>query len=578
MRRRKFGELRRLYEAKVAASGATAETREMTKRYFDELGAAIRRTAQARITAEPHHIEQLAAFAERAYRRPMQTAERHRRAGVLSRAPPERPRTRRGHSRHPRQRPRLAPRPLPRGRARTAAQSRIGEHTVAPLTDYALANRLSYFLWSSMPDAELLAHAAAGDLHRPEVLRAQARRMLRDGRISRLATEFGTNWLAVRRFEEYNSVDRERFPTFTNDLRRAFFEEPVRFLTAVIGEDRPVTDLLFGDYTYVNRPLASHYGMPPPEGAADRWVRVDKASRYQRGGLLPMAVFLTQTSPGQRTSPVKRGYWIARNVLGQHIPAPPPDVPAIPSDEAQLGNLTLAQTMARHRADPNCASCHATFDFFGLAFEGYGPVGERRERDLGGRTVDPTTEFPDGVRRSGSAGILDYVRTAARQDFVDNLSRRLVSYALGPGVILSDRKLLGQMPPACEATAIDSAASSKRSSPARSSSQASAGDAPVSTVPAGKVRHRIMIHDCNAASRSRRTSCAAPASPCSSPGWNRSRCGAPPRRPAGRRSPGVSPSCSWPTASTRTTGGRKAPARRWSWDPRSSRCSPSASG
>jgi hypothetical protein len=191
--------------------------------------------------------------------------------------------------------------------------------------------------------------------------------------------------------------------------------------------------------------------MPQPEGDADQWVRVDKAGRYQRGGLLPMAVFLTQTSPGQRTSPVKRGYWIARNVLGQHIPAPPPDVPAIPSDEADLGSLTLAQTMARHRADPNCASCHATFDFFGLAFEAYGPVGERRERDLGGRVVDPATEFPDGVRRSGVAGILEYVRASRQQDVVDNLVRRLTSYALGRGVILSDRTLLGQMQAALRA-------------------------------------------------------------------------------------------------------------------------------
>ena len=441
----KFGELRRLYEAKVAASGATAETRQMTQLYFDELAAAIRRTARARVAAEPDHLTRLVAFAERAYRRPIEAGERDAllafyrqlRQGGL------------GHEdavRDTLASVLVSPHVLYRvDVVRTAAQSRIGDHAVAPLTGYSLANRLSYFLWSSMPDAELLAHAAAGDLHQPEVLRAQVRRMLRDDRISRLATEFGTNWLGVRRFEEYNSVDRERFPAFTNDLRRAFFEEPVRFLTALIREDRPVTDLLFGDYTYVNRALASHYGMPPPEGAADRWIRVDKASRYQRGGLLPMAVFLTQTSPGQRTSPVKRGYWIARNVLGQHIPAPPPDVPAIPSAEADLGSLTLAQTMARHRSDPNCASCHATFDFFGLAYEAYGPVGERRERDLGGRMVDPATEFPDGIRRSGVAGILEYVRASRQQDFTDNMSRRLVSYALGRGVVLSDRRLLGQM-------------------------------------------------------------------------------------------------------------------------------------
>jgi hypothetical protein len=441
----KFGELRRLYEAKVAASGATAETRQMTQQFFDELGAAIRRTAQARSAAEPAHLEQLVAFAERAYRRPIEAAER---AAVLAFY---RQLRQSGLGHEDAVRDTLAsvlvsPHVLYRvDVVRTAAQSRIGDHAVAPLSGYSLANRLSYFLWSSMPDAELLARAAAGDLHRPEVLRAQARRMLRDDRVSRLATEFGTNWLGVRRFEEYNSVDRQRFPAFTSDLRRAFFEEPVRFLTALIREDRPVTDLLFGDYTYVNRPLASHYGMPPPDGDADRWVRVDKASRYQRGGLLPMAAFLTQSSPGQRTSPVKRGYWIARNVLGQHIPPPPPGVPAIPADEADLGSLTLAQTMARHRADPNCASCHATFDFFGLAFEGYGPVGERRERDLGGRMVDPATEFPDGVRRSGVAGILEYVRASREQDFADNVSRRLVSYALGRSVILSDRTLIGEM-------------------------------------------------------------------------------------------------------------------------------------
>ena len=184
-----------------------------------------------------------------------------------------------------------------------------------------------------------------------------------------------------------------------------------------------------------------------------------------------MAVFLTQTSPGQRTSPVKRGYWIARNVLGQHIPAPPPNVPAIPSDEADLGNLTLAQTMARHRADPNCASCHATFDFFGLAFEGYGPVGERRERDLGGRTVQPTTEFPDGVQRAGVSGILEYVRTEPSA----GLHRQPVAPA-GELRARPRRDPFGSQAARTDArgpagaTAIDSAASSKPWSPARSSS------------------------------------------------------------------------------------------------------------
>ena len=133
---------------------------------------------------------------------------------------------------------------------------------VRPLSDYELASRLSYFLWSSMPDAELLAHAAAGDLHQPDVLTAQARRMLRDPQVRGLATEFGGNWLDFRRFEEHNAVDRERFPSFTNELRQAMFEEPIRYFMDIAERNRSVLDLLYGNDTFVNRPLAKHYGMP----------------------------------------------------------------------------------------------------------------------------------------------------------------------------------------------------------------------------------------------------------------------------------------------------------------------------
>jgi hypothetical protein len=181
-----------------------------------------------------------------------------------------------------------------------------------PALGYDLASRLSYFLWSSMPDQELLNHAAAGDLSRPDVLIAQARRMLKDPRSRGLATEFAASWLDSRHFETFNSVDRERFPTFTNDLREAMFEEPVRFVEDVIRNNRSVLDLLYGNYTFVNPVLANHYGIPGVTGKKDDWVRVDDAGRYERGGLLPMAVFLTQSSPGLRTSPVKRGFgWCA---------------------------------------------------------------------------------------------------------------------------------------------------------------------------------------------------------------------------------------------------------------------------
>ncbi len=161
-----------------------------------------------------------------------------------------------------------------------------------------------------MPDDELLRHAAAGDLHKPDVLLAQTRRMLKDERVRGLATEFAGNWLDFRHFETNNTVDRERFPSFNNDLREAMFQEPIRFIEDAIRNDRSVLDMLYGNYTFVNPVLAKHYGMPEVAGDKDTWVRVDDADKYQRGGLLPMAVFLTQNSPGLRTSPVKRGYWV----------------------------------------------------------------------------------------------------------------------------------------------------------------------------------------------------------------------------------------------------------------------------
>jgi len=313
-----------------------------------------------------------------------------------------------------------------------------------PLSDYALASRLSYFLWSSMPDAELLAHAAAGDLNRPEVLAAQARRMLKDSRIQNFAREFGGHWLDFRRFEEHNAVDRERFPAFNSELRKAMFEEPIRFLVDLVREDRSVLNCLYADYTFANAPLAKHYGFPdvPPAG---EWVRVERASKFQRGGLLSMSVFLTANSPGLRTSPVKRGYWVVRRVLGERIPPPPAVVPELPNDEKTLGDLTLREALAKHREDKTCASCHARFDSFGLVFEGYGPVGERREKDFGGRPVDTHATFPGGSEGSGLAGLLNYVRAHRENDFIDNLCRKLVAYGLGRTLLPSDDALMERM-------------------------------------------------------------------------------------------------------------------------------------
>jgi hypothetical protein len=319
-----------------------------------------------------------------------------------------------------------------------------------PISDYSLASRLSYFLWSSTPDEALLAHAEAGDLHEPEVLTAEARRMLRDPRVRGLATEFGGNWLDFRRFEQHNAVDRERFPSFKDDLREAMFREPIEFLSDVIRSDRSILDLLYANRTFVNDVLAKHYGMTDVQSAGDEWVAVEDADRYGRGGLLPMSVFLTMNAPGLRTSPVKRGYWVVRRVLGEQIPPPPAVVPELPRDEAKM-DLPLREMLERHRENAACASCHARFDSYGLAFEGYGPVGEKRTEDLAGRAVEDIAAFPGNERVVGFAGVREYIRGHRQDDFVNNLCRKLLVYSLGRMPLLSDEPLVDEMKSALEA-------------------------------------------------------------------------------------------------------------------------------
>ena len=279
---------------------------------------------------------------------------------------------------------------------------------------------------------------------KPEVIAAEARRMLKDQRIRALAVEFGGNWLDFRRFEELSSVDRERFSSFTNELRAAMFEEPVRLLVDVFQNNRSILDLLYAKHTFVNAVLAKHYGMPELNALSNEWVRIDNADQFGRGGLLPMAVFLTKNAPGLRTSPVKRGYWVARNVLGEQIPPPPAVVPELPRDEAKL-DLPLREVLAKHRADQACAACHARFDSLGLVFEGFGPIGERRERDLGGRAVDASATFPGGGEGAGIEGLRQYIRTKRQDNFVDNFCGKLIAYALGRSLMPSDELVVEDM-------------------------------------------------------------------------------------------------------------------------------------
>jgi mono/diheme cytochrome c family protein len=418
---------------------------EAIRFHFQRINDTLRSMERMRVEAEPHHLNALLRFAERAYRRPLSQPEGDdllkyyntlRKSDELS------------HEEAMRDSivsilmsPKFSYRiDMVEGQpGKTAKPAKY-----LPLSPHALACRLSYFLWASMPDEELLAAAASGKLLKTEVLVAQTRRMLKDPRARGMAIEFGGNWLDFRRFEEHNAVDRQRFPGFTNELRQAMFEEPVRLLEDVIRNDRSVLDLVYGNYTFVNPILAKHYGMPEVTGDSDHWVRVDDARLYGRGSLLTMSAFLTQNAPGLRTSPVKRGYWVVRRLLGETIPPPPPSVPELPKDEAKL-DLPLRDVLAKHRENAACASCHARFDSFGLAFEDYGPTGERRTMDLAGRPVETEAVFPNGTKGSGYEGVQDFIRQHRQKDFVDNLSRKLMAYGLGRSPLLSDDEIIDRM-------------------------------------------------------------------------------------------------------------------------------------
>ena len=420
------------------AKGGSDVAIQAVEDFFDSANESIRWVQQARGDAEPSHLQSLLDFAARAYRQPLSAEDR---AELLSFYREARKRYDLDHEDATREAIVLVL-TSPKFSYRVALVGAGGG--VQPLSDFEMASRLSYFLWSSMPDEELLQHAAAGDLHELEVLKVQARRMLQDPRIRALAVEFGGNWLDFRDFEQIGTVDRGRFPLFSDELRDAMFEEPIRFLLDVFQRNRSILDLLYARDTFVNPTLARHYGMPQAGGNESVWVGVHDADRYDRGGLLPMAAFLTKNAPGLRTSPVKRGYWVAKNVLGEQIPPPPPAVPELPADEAKM-DLPLRHMLERHRVDPSCAACHERFDSFGLAFETFGPVGQRRNYDLGGRRVDPRATFPGDIEGEGLEGVRQYIRDHREDDFVDGFSRKLLAYALGRSLALSDDLLIQEI-------------------------------------------------------------------------------------------------------------------------------------
>lgn len=402
--------------------------------------AAMREPIQARaeefknqmVSARPAHLEAVLGLAENAWRRPLAAAEKEQLSALYRQLLSEEI----SHDEAIRltlARVLVAPAFLYRGENAPAGLK------AAPVNDWELATRLSYFLTSSAPDGELRALAAAGTLHQPQNLKSQTRRLVRDPRVRRLATEFGCQWLHVRDLETLDEKSERHFPTFVS-LRAAMQEEAVRFFMDLLQEDRSVLSLLDADHTFVNGALAKHYGIEVP---TPDWQRVDGLRAKGRGGILGFGSTLAKQSGASRTSPILRGNWLNEVVLGDRLPRPPKGVPILP--EEVLPGLTERQLIERHSSDPNCARCHVRIDPFGFALEGFDAIGRARSQDAAGLAINTATTLPDGTPLEGLDGLREYLLKSRSDDFLRQFCHKLLGYALGRGIQLSDKPLVETM-------------------------------------------------------------------------------------------------------------------------------------
>lgn len=413
-------------------------TQDADPKVFEPLREPIlRRAAEFRQTltnAQPRHLEAVLDWARLAYRRPLRDEERTELRQLYQ--------SLRGEELSHEDAIRLTlARVLISPSYLYHAESPVPGNGQGPISSLELANRLSYFLWSSAPDTELRTAAESGALSESTAVSVHSRRLLRDPKVRRLATEFACAWLHLYGFDESAEKSERHFPTF-GGLRGAIYEETIQFFTDFFQNDRSVLELLDGDATYLNAALAEHYGIPGVEGA--QWRRVEGVKAHGRGGILAQASILAQNSGASRTSPILRGNWVSEVLLGEKLPRPPKDVPKLPEDE-DTSALSMRELTQKHSSDPRCAGCHVRIDGFGLAMERFDAIGRLRERDSANRAIDSHGVLQDGTTIDGVEGLRQYLLHERRDAFVAQFCRKLMGYALGRSVQLSDRPLLAEM-------------------------------------------------------------------------------------------------------------------------------------
>ena len=378
------------------------------------------------VATEPAHVQAVLKFADRAWRRPLSAAEQQKLRQFYGRL-------RKAGVAHQRSIQLMLARVLTSPVFLYKLEKPAPGKKATDVSNAELASRLSYFLWSTAPDSKLRVAADSGKLTDPSELLRQTRRMLRDGKTRRLAEHFALQWLHIRNFDKDAEKNEKRFPEFAK-LRSDMYEESLRFFEDLFRNDRSILSMFNADHAFLNDRLAKLYGVNASKG----WQRVDGVRSKGRGGVLGMATVLASQSGASRTSPILRGNWVYETLLGEKLPKPPAKVPTLP--ESVPTGLTARQLIERHSSVPACAKCHSKIDGYGFSLEQYDAIGRLRVK-----RVDTKTKLPDGKTIEGIDGLRRYLVQDRRKDVVRQFCRKLLGYALGREVQLSDEPMLDEM-------------------------------------------------------------------------------------------------------------------------------------